>query len=117
LLLASSSRSRFLILSVLGSIVFGLATALEAAAVAHSAGPCLLRSTLHQLLAQAPAGDRSGVWWKTNKELGRIIKRIVVPHRQTAPWCAGCSSARHLWPRSRCSGGQEVVEKWVLRST
>jgi hypothetical protein len=46
---------------------------------------------------------------------GRPCKESVFLTAKTRRWCAGSSSARRSSrPRSRCSGGQEVIERWVL---
>jgi len=62
---------------VLGSIVFGLSTPTEAAAVGAFGG-CILaviyRYITHWQAAKAAQGAGEGIAWKTLKELGVIVK-------------------------------------------
>src|SRR5204863_7163677 len=77
MLLGSFFPLALLILLVLGSIVFGLSTPTEAAAVGAFGG-CILavvyRYITHWQAAKAGKESGDGVVWKTLKELGVIVK-------------------------------------------
>jgi TRAP-type mannitol/chloroaromatic compound transport system permease large subunit len=103
---------------VLGSIVFGLATPAEAAAVGAFGGFVLV--AIYRFIGQwraAPAGSRDvgTLTWKTLKEFGAILRESsFLTARTSAMVCwlfvgSGIFSAAFA-----LLGGQELIEKWVL---
>ena len=117
LLLTSFFPLALLILAVLGSIVFGLATPAEAAAVGAFGG-FLLAMAYRYIghLGKASGGPFSGaVVGGTLKEFGTIIKESsFLTARTSAMVCwlfvgSGIFSAAFA-----LLGGQELLEKWVL---
>ncbi len=118
LLLSSFFPLALLIFAVLGSIVFGLATPAEAAAVGAFGGFVLV--LIYRFIAKsraAPPGGRfaGAVFWGTLKEFGTIIKESsFLTARTSAMVCwlfvgSGIFSAAFA-----LLGGQELIEKWVL---
>jgi TRAP-type mannitol/chloroaromatic compound transport system permease large subunit len=118
LLLTSFFPLSLLILAVLGSIVFGLATPAEAAAVGAFGGFVMVM--VYRFIAKSravPSGDRfsSAVIWATLQDFGAILKESsFLTARTTAMVCwlfvgSGIFSAAFA-----LLGGQELVEKWVL---
>jgi TRAP-type mannitol/chloroaromatic compound transport system permease large subunit len=117
LLLGSFFPLALLILAVLGSIVFGLATPAEAAAV--GAFGAFVLTAVYRFVGQwraAPAARTVGaVGWRTLKEFGSIIKESsFLTARTSAMVCwlfvgSGIFSAAFA-----LLGGQELVERWVL---
>ena len=117
LLLASFFPLALLILAVLGSIVFGLATPAEAAAVGAFGGFLLAMAYRYiGQLRQRSGGPFSGaVIGGTLREFGTIIKESsFLTARTSAMVCwlfvgSGIFSAAFA-----LLGGQELLEKWVL---
>ncbi len=118
LLLTSFFPLSLLILAVLGSIVFGLATPAEAAAVGAFGGfvMVLVYRFIGKWRAALPAGRAAGaVFWATLKDFGVILKESsFLTARTSAMVCwlfvgSGIFSAAFA-----LLGGQELVEKWVL---
>jgi TRAP-type mannitol/chloroaromatic compound transport system permease large subunit len=118
LLLASFFPLALLILGVLGSIVFGLATPAEAAAVGAFGGFVLVMiyRFIGRSRAARPGARFSGaVFWETLKEFGVLIKESsFLTARTSAMVCwlfvgSGIFSAAFA-----LLGGQELIEKWVL---
>jgi TRAP-type mannitol/chloroaromatic compound transport system permease large subunit len=118
LLLSSFFPLALLILAVLGSIVFGLATPAEAAAVGAFGG--FILAAIYRFIGQwreAPPGSRNvgTLIFATTKEFGRIIKESsFLTARTSAMVCwlfvgSGIFSAAFA-----LLGGQELIEKWVL---
>ncbi len=118
LLLTSFFPLALLILAVLGSIVFGLATPAEAAAVGAFGGFVLVM--IYRLIAlwrtRPPGGAVGGAaLWDAVKDFGVIIKESsFLTARTSAMVCwlfvgSGIFSAAFA-----LLGGQELVEKWVL---
>lgn len=118
LLLTSFFPLALMIIAVLGSIVFGLATPSEAAAVGGFGGFVL--AAIYRFIGfwreASPRGPRPGpVIWKTVKELGVIVKESsFLTARTSAMVCwlfvgSGIFSAAFA-----LLGGQELIEKWVL---
>ncbi len=118
LLLSSFFPLALLIIAVLGSIVFGLATPAEAAAVGAFGG--FILAAIYRFIGQwraAPPGGRSvgKLIFATTKEFGGIIKESsFLTARTSAMVCwlfvgSGIFSAAFA-----LLGGQELVEKWVL---
>jgi len=118
LLLSSFFPLALLILAVLGSIVFGLATPAEAAAVgAFGAFVLVMIYRFIGAWREAPPSSRStgAVAWRTLKQFGSIIKESsFLTARTSAMVCwlfvgSGIFSAAFA-----LLGGQEILEKWVL---
>jgi TRAP-type mannitol/chloroaromatic compound transport system permease large subunit len=118
LLLSSFFPLALLILAVLGSIVFGLATPAEAAAVGAFGG--FLLTVVYRYIAhwrEAPAGARKSgaILLGTTKEVGVLVKESsFLTARTSAMVCwlfvgSGIFSAAFA-----LLGGQELLEKWVL---
>ena len=117
MLLSSFFPLGLLILAVLGSIVFGLATPSEAAAVGGFGGFVL--AGIYRFIGNwretgAGAG-RGGVIWKTTKELGTIVKESSFLTAKTSAMVCWLFVGSGIFSASfALLGGQEVVEKWVL---
>jgi TRAP-type mannitol/chloroaromatic compound transport system permease large subunit len=118
LLLTSFFPLSLLILAVLGSIVFGLATPAEAAAVGAFGGFVLVvayRIAAHWRESRAGARFAGARWWTAARELGAIVKESsFLTARTSAMVCwlfvgSGIFSAAFA-----LLGGQELVERWVL---
>jgi TRAP-type mannitol/chloroaromatic compound transport system permease large subunit len=118
LLLTSFFPLSLLILAVLGSIVFGLATPAEAAAVGAFGGFVLTvvyRAVSHWRGAAPGAASGSGAVFGMAKELGGLVKESsFLTARTSAMVCwlfvgSGIFSAAFA-----LLGGQELLEKWVL---
>jgi TRAP-type mannitol/chloroaromatic compound transport system permease large subunit len=118
MLLTSFFPLALLILAVLGSIVFGLSTPSEAAAVGAFGGfvlAAIYRFVDHSRRASADGASLGRAVWKTAKELGNIVKESAfLTAKTTAMVCwlfvgSGIFSAAFA-----LLGGQEVIEKWVL---
>jgi TRAP-type mannitol/chloroaromatic compound transport system permease large subunit len=117
LLLASFFPLALLILAVLGSIVFGLATPAEAAAVGAFGG--FLLAVVYRYIGQLRGGSggalSGAVIGGTLREFGTIIKESsFLTARTSAMVCwlfvgSGIFSAAFA-----LLGGQELLEKWVL---
>ena len=117
MLLSSFFPLAVLILVVLGSIVFGLATPTEAAAVG-ALGGCVLaaayRFTAHWREA-APGANASAAVVTTVKDLGRIVKESSFLTAKTSAMVCWLFVGSSIFSASfALLGGQEVVEKWVL---
>ena len=121
MLLTSFFPLALLILAVLGSIVFGLATPTEAAAVG-ALGGCVLAAVYRFISehwrggrpAKRPVGEvLSGQRPKSSAASSR--NRRSSPRRR-ARWCAGCSSARrYSRRRSRCSAARSSSKNGCCR--
>ncbi len=118
LLLTSFFPLALLIIAVLGSIVFGLATPSEAAAVGGFGG--FLLAGIYRFIAhwrEAPAGGPSpgAVTWKTVKELGVIVKESSFLTAKTSAMVCWLFVGSGIFSAAfALLGGQEVIEKWVL---
>jgi TRAP-type mannitol/chloroaromatic compound transport system permease large subunit len=118
MLLASFFPLALLILAVLGSIVFGLATPSEAAAVGGFGGFVL--AAIYRFIGNwrtpRPGGaGRGGVAWKTAKELGNIVKESSFLTAKTSAMVCWLFVGSGIFSASfALLGGQEVIEKWVL---
>ena len=107
-----------LILAVLGSIVFGLATPTEAAAVGAFGG-CILAAAyrfLTHLRETAPSGPNVGaIVWTTVKDLGGIIKESSLLTAKTSAMVCWLFVGSSIFSASfALLGGQQIVENWVL---
>jgi TRAP-type mannitol/chloroaromatic compound transport system permease large subunit len=118
MLLGSFFPLALLILAVLGSIVFGLATPTEAAAVGAFGG-CILaaiyRYYAHLQDAKAGKSSGEGLGWKTMKELGVIVRESSFLTAKTSAMVCWLFVGSAIFSAAfALLGGQEVVEKWVL---
>ncbi|HSK28534.1 MAG TPA: TRAP transporter large permease subunit, partial [Candidatus Limnocylindria bacterium] len=108
----------FLVLAVLGSIVFGLATPAEAAALGAFGGVIL--TVAYRFAAQWGAVDaagapRSAVIWNTLKELGGIIKESAYLTAKTSAMVCWLFVGSAIFSAAfALLGGQEIIERWVL---
>jgi len=118
MLLSSFFPLALLILAVLGSIVFGLATPSEAAAVGGFGGVILAaiyRFVDHWRQGRSGGQALSLVIWKTVKELGTIIKESSFLTAKTSAMVCWLFVGSGIFSAAfALLGGQEVVEKWVL---
>ena len=112
LLLASFFPLALLILAVLGSIVFGLATPAEAAAVGAFGGVVL--TAIYRFIGQWRQ-SRRGALWATAKELGGILKESSFLTAKTSAMVCWLFVGSAIFSAAfALLGGQELVEKWVL---
>src|SRR5688572_1949501 len=112
MLLTSFFPLALLILAVLGSIVFGLATPAEAAAVGAFGGVVL--TAAYRVIAHARAG-KGAVLWTSARELGGIIKESSFLTAKTSAMVCWLFVGSAIFSAAfALLGGQEVVEKWVL---
>ena len=118
MLLASFFPLALLIIAVLGSIVFGLSTPSEAAAVGGFGG--FLLAAVYRYVARwkarRPGGDGSGaVIWGTVKELGTIVKESSFLTAKTSAMVCWLFVGSGVFSAAfALLGGQELIEKWVL---
>jgi TRAP-type mannitol/chloroaromatic compound transport system permease large subunit len=118
LLLASFFPLALLILAVLGSIVFGLATPAEAAAVGAFGGFVLV--AIYRFIAKSreasPGGRFSGaVLWGTLRDFGSIIKESSFLTAKTSAMVCWLFVGSGIFSAAfALLGGQELLEKWVL---
>src|SRR3990167_756753 len=107
-----------LILAVLGSIVFGLATPTEAAAVGAFGG-CILavayRFVAHWQAAGANRRNIGAMTWSTTKELGAIVKDSSFLTAKTSAMVCWLFVGSAIFSAAfALLGGQDIIEKWVL---
>jgi len=118
MLLSSFFPLALLILAVLGSIVFGLATPSEAAAVGGFGGFVL--AGIYRFIGNwretRPGGaSRGGVVWKTVKQLGNIVKESSFLTAKTSAMVCWLFVGSGIFSAAfALLGGQEVIERWVL---
>jgi TRAP-type mannitol/chloroaromatic compound transport system permease large subunit len=118
MLLTSFFPLALLILAVLGSIVFGLSTPSEAAAVGGFGG--FLLAAVYRYIARwkarRPGADGSGAMiWGTVKELGTIVKESSFLTAKTSAMVCWLFVGSGVFSAAfALLGGQEVIEKWVL---
>ena len=117
MLLSSFFPLALLILAVLGSIVFGLATPTEAAAVGAFGGFVLAivyRSIEHW--RAVPRGQsRFGAIATSAKDLGRILKDSSFLTAKTSAMVCWLFIGSAIFSAAfALLGGQDLVEKWVL---
>jgi TRAP-type mannitol/chloroaromatic compound transport system permease large subunit len=117
MLLSSFFPLAMLILAVLGSIVFGLSTPSEAAAVGGFGG--FLLAGIYRFVAywrESRAKSRLGpVIWRTTKELGSILKDSSFLTAKTSAMVCWLFVGSGIFSASfALLGGQELIEKWVL---
>jgi TRAP-type mannitol/chloroaromatic compound transport system permease large subunit len=112
LLLSSFFPLALLILAVLGSIVFGLATPAEAAAVGAFGGVVL--TAVYRFVTQWRRSRRDALW-ATTKELGGIVKESSFLTAKTSAMVCWLFVGSAIFSAAfALLGGQEIVEKWVL---
>jgi len=118
MLLTSFFPLALLILAVLGSIVFGLATPSEAAAVGGFGGfvlAAIYRFIGHWREALPSGASLGAVIWKTVKELGNILKESSFLTAKTSAMVCWLFVGSGIFSAAfALLGGQEVIEKWVL---
>ena len=115
MLLASFFPLAVLILAVLGSIVFGLSTPTEAAAVGAFGG-CLLAGAYRYIDRRRRPGTAVGSpVWATARELGTIVKESSFLTAKTSAMVCWLFVGSSIFSAAfALLGGQELVEKWVL---
>ena len=118
MLLTSFFPLALLILAVLGSIVFGLSTPSEAAAVGAFGGfilAAIYRFVDHQRRARSQRAGAGAAMWKTVRELGTIVKESSFLTAKTSAMVCWLFVGSGIFSAAfALLGGQEVVEKWVL---
>jgi len=118
MLLTSFFPLALMILAVLGSIVFGLATPSEAAAVGGFGGFVL--AGVYRFIAYWRDGKSGGkdtgkAVWSTVKELGVIVKESSFLTAKTSAMVCWLFVGSGIFSAAfALLGGQEVIEKWVL---
>jgi TRAP-type mannitol/chloroaromatic compound transport system permease large subunit len=118
MLLSSFFPLAILILAVLGSIVFGLSTPTEAAAVG-ALGGCILaagyRFIAHMREARASGRHVGDTVWTTAKELGGIVKESSFLTAKTSAMVCWLFVGSSIFSASfALLGGQEIINNWVL---
>jgi TRAP-type mannitol/chloroaromatic compound transport system permease large subunit len=118
MLLTSFFPLAILILMVLGSIVFGLATPSEAAAVGGFGGFILAaayRYTAHLRSPGDPRASQGAAILATVKDLGRILKESSFLTAKTSAMVCWLFVGSGIFSAAfALLGGQELIEKWVL---
>ena len=116
MLLASFFPLALMIIAVLGSIVFGLATPTEAAAVGAFGG-VVLAAAYRYIAARrsSKANGGRGAVATTLRELGTIIKESSFLTAKTSAMVCWLFVGSSIFSASfALLGGQEIVERWVL---
>jgi TRAP-type mannitol/chloroaromatic compound transport system permease large subunit len=112
LLLTSFFPLAVMILAVLGSIVFGLATPTEAAAVGGFGGVVLAGAYRYIAARQSKRSNPIGT---TVRELGGIIKESSFLTAKTSAMVCWLFVGSSIFSASfALLGGQELIERWVL---
>jgi TRAP-type mannitol/chloroaromatic compound transport system permease large subunit len=118
MLLSSFFPLALLILAVLGSIVFGLSTPSEAAAIGAFGGFVLAgvyRFVAHWRAAPAGKSNPLAPAWETVKQLGTIIKESSFLTAKTSAMVCWLFVGSGIFSAAfALLGGQELIEKWVL---
>jgi TRAP-type mannitol/chloroaromatic compound transport system permease large subunit len=118
MLLTSFFPLAILILMVLGSIVFGLATPSEAAAVGGFGGFLLAAAYRYVAHVRAPADQRAregSAIFATVKDLGTILKESSFLTAKTSAMVCWLFVGSGIFSAAfALLGGQELIEKWVL---
>jgi TRAP-type mannitol/chloroaromatic compound transport system permease large subunit len=118
LLLTSFFPLAVLIIAVLGSIVFGLATPAEAAAVGAFGG-CIL-ALIYRYINHwnaSPRGQRSmgSTLIRTGRDFGAILKESSFLTAKTSAMVCWLFVGSAIFSAAfALLGGQEIIEKWVL---
>ena len=114
MLLTSFFPLALLILAVLGSIVFGLATPAEAAAVGAFGG-CLLAIAYRYIAHMRMVGSPGAAAGPTIRELGLILRdSSYLTAKTTAMVCWLFVGSAIFSAAFALLGGQEIIERWVL---
>ena len=112
MLLASFFPLAVMIIAVLGSIVFGLATPTEAAAVGAFGGIVLAGAYRYIAARQAKSGSAVV---KTLVELGGIVKESSFLTAKTSAMVCWLFVGSSIFSASfALLGGQDIIERWVL---
>jgi TRAP-type mannitol/chloroaromatic compound transport system permease large subunit len=116
MLLASFFPLALLILAVLGSIMFGLATPAEAAAVGAFGG--FLLTMAYRFIGHARGGSGRS-WgssmWVTTREVGSIVKESSFLTAKTSAMVCWLFVGSSIFSASfALLGGQDLIERWVL---
>ena len=118
MLLSSFFPLAILILMVLGSIVFGLSTPSEAAAVGGFGGFLLAAAYRYVAHSRGPANQRAGqgaAILATVKDLGTILKESSFLTAKTSAMVCWLFVGSGIFSAAfALLGGQELIEKWVL---
>jgi TRAP-type mannitol/chloroaromatic compound transport system permease large subunit len=118
MLLTSFFPLALLVLAVLGSIVFGLATPAEAAALGAFGGVILTaayRFAAHWGAVVTDGAPRAAVVSSTLKELGDIIKESAYLTAKTSAMVCWLFVGSAIFSAAfALLGGQEIIERWVL---
>jgi TRAP-type mannitol/chloroaromatic compound transport system permease large subunit len=118
MLLTSFFPLALMILAVLGSIVFGLATPSEAAAIGGFGG--FILAGVYRFIAYWREGKSGGkdtgkAVWSTAKELGVIVKESSFLTAKTSAMVCWLFVGSGIFSAAfALLGGQELIEKWVL---
>jgi len=113
MLLASFFPLAVLIIAVLGSIVFGLATPTEAAAVGALGG--LVLAAIYRFIEARKAAAGGGALGKTLADLGGILKESSFLTAKTSAMVCWLFVGSSIFSASfALLGGQDIVERWVL---
>ena len=118
MLLTSFFPLALMILAVLGSIVFGLATPTEAAAVG-ALGGCVLAAAYRFLAHSREAGSGGqnvgATVWTTVKDLGGIIRESSFLTAKTSAMVCWLFVGSSIFSAAfALLGGQDLIEQWVL---
>ena len=112
MLLASFFPLAVLILAVLGSIVFGLATPTEAAAVGAFGGFLLAIAYRYIGALRGKSGSPLAV---TTREMGGILKESSFLTAKTSAMVCWLFVGSSIFSAAfALLGGQEIIERWVL---
>src|SRR4029077_7607892 len=118
MLLTSFFPLAIVILMVLGSLVFGLSTPSEAAAVGAFGGFVLAAAYRYIAHLRAPAGQRANQGTAivaTVKDLGTILKESSFLTAKTSAMVCWLFVGSGIFSAAfALLGGQELIEKWVL---
>ena len=118
MLLTSFFPLALLIFAVLGSIVFGLATPAEAAALGAFGGVILAaayRFADHWSGVGASGATHGAAIWSTAKELGSIVKESSFLTAKTSAMVCWLFVGSAIFSAAfALLGGQEIIERWVL---
>ena len=115
MLLTSFFPLALLILAVLGSIVFGLATPAEAAAVGAFGG--FMLAAVYRFIGHLArgAGGAPAAWSAHLREFGTIIKESSFLTAKTSAMVCWLFVGSAIFSAAfALLGGQEIIEKWVL---
>lgn len=112
MLLSSFFPLAVLIIAVLGSIVFGLSTATEAAAVGAFGGFFL--AAAYRFVA-AKQANRPNLMMSTTRELGGILKESSYLTAKTSAMVCWLFVGSSIFSAAfALLGGQQIIENWVL---